>query len=50
MNPTPRTVRLVAVAASVAITGALLSGIFALAQPPVASALLAQAAPTVIVR
>ena len=50
MNTTPRNVRLAAAFASIAITCSLLSGVFALAQPPVANALLAQAAPTVIVR
>jgi hypothetical protein len=50
MNTTSRNVRFAAAIASVAITGALLSGVFAMAQPPTASSLLAQAAPTVIVR
>jgi hypothetical protein len=50
MNPTPRTFRLAAAIASVAITCSLLSGVFALAQPPVASSLLAQAATATIVR
>jgi len=47
MNTTPRAVRLVA---SIAITCGLLSAVFAMAQPPLANSLLAQAAPTVIVR
>jgi hypothetical protein len=50
MNTTPRNVRIAAAIASVAITCALLSGVFAMAQPPVASSLLVQAAPTTIVR
>ena len=37
MNTTPRAVRLAAALASVAITYSLLSAVFALAQPPVAS-------------
>ena len=43
MNATPRAFRLAAAFASVAITYSLLAGVFALAQPPVASSLLAQA-------
>ena len=50
MNTTPRNVRFAAAVASVAITCSLLSGVLAMAQPPVASSLLAQAAPTVVVR
>ena len=51
MNATPpRYVRLAAGFASIVITCSLLSGVFAMAQPPVASSLLAQAAPTDIVR
>lgn len=50
MNTTPRAFRLAAAFASVAITYSLLSAVFALAQPPVASSLLAQAASTVVVR
>ena len=50
MNTTPRGVRLVATVASIAITCGLLSAVFAMAQPPLANSLLAQAAPTVIVR
>ena len=46
MNTTPRNVRFAAAVASVAITCSLLSGVFAMAQPPVASSLLAQAAPS----
>ena len=49
MNTTPRNVRFAAAIAAVAITGSLLSGVFAMAQPPLASSLLAQAAPTVVV-
>ena len=49
MNPTPLNFRLAAAAASVAITFSLLSAVFSMAQPPVASTLLAQAA-TVTVR
>ena len=47
---TPLTHRLVAAAASATITFALLAGVFAMAQPPVADSLLAQsvsAAPVV---
>jgi len=47
MNTTPRAVRLVA---SIAITCGLLSAVFAMAQPPLASSLLAQAAPIAVVR
>ena len=50
MNATPRPFRIAAAFASVAITYSLLSAVFALAQPPVASSLLAQAATTVVVR
>jgi hypothetical protein len=50
MNTTPRAVRLVATVASIAITCGLLFAVFAMAQPPLANSLLAQAAPTVIVR
>jgi len=50
MNPTARNVRFAAAIASVAITCSLLSGVFAMAQPPVASSLLAQAASSAIVR
>jgi len=50
MNTTPRGVRLVATVASIAITCGLLSAVFAMAQPPVASSLLAQAAPIAVVR
>ena len=50
MNATPRTVRFAAAIASVVITWSLLSGVFALAEPPLASPLLAQAAPTAVVR
>jgi len=49
MNPTPRNVRVVAAMASVAITASLLSVVFAMAQPPVASSLLALAAPGALV-
>ena len=50
MNATPRAVRFAAALASIVITWSLLSGVFAMAQPPVASSLLAQAAPGAIVR
>ena len=50
MNTIPRNVRLAAAVATIAITSSLLSAVSAMAQPPVASSLLAQAAPTVIVR
>ena len=50
MNTTPRNVRFAAAIASVAITCSLLSCVFAMAQLPVASSLLAQAVPTFIVR
>ena len=50
MNTTPLNVRLAAAIASVAITFSLLSGVFALAEPPVASSLLAQVATGTIVR
>ena len=50
MNTTPRTVRVAAAVASVAITWSLLSAVFALAEPPVADPLLAQAATGVVVR
>ena len=50
MNTTPRNNRFAAAIASIAITSSLLSAVFAMAQPPVATSLLAQAAPTVIVR
>ena len=49
MNRTPLNFRLAAAVASVAITFSLLSAVFALAQPPAASTLLAQAG-TVTVR
>ncbi|MEP7301594.1 MAG: hypothetical protein ABI699_08695 [Caldimonas sp.] len=49
MNTTPLTLRFAAAFASVAITFTLLSTVYALAEPPVASSLLAQAA-TVTVR
>ena len=49
MNPTPLHLRLTAAVASVAITFSLLSAVFALAQPPAVSTLLAQAS-TVNVR
>jgi hypothetical protein len=49
MNTTPRNVRFAAAIAAVAITGSLLSGVFAMAQPPLAGSLLAQAAPTVVI-
>ena len=50
MNTTPLNVRLAAAIASVAITFSLLSGVFALAEPPVANSLLAQAATGTLVR
>ncbi len=46
---TPITLRLAATVASVAITWSLLTAVFAMAEPPVANSLLAQA-DTVIVR
>ena len=50
MHTTPRSFRLAAAVVSAAITYSLLSAVFALAQPPVVSSLLAQAATTVVVR
>ena len=50
MNTTPLTLRLSAAVASIAITLSLLSGVFAMAQPPVANSLLAQADTGVFVR
>lgn len=50
MNTTPLNVRLAAAVASVAITFSLLSGVFALGEPPVANSLLALAGSTKIVR
>jgi len=50
MNATPRTVRFVAAVASVVITWSLLSAVFALAEPPVADAMLVQTETSVVVR
>jgi hypothetical protein len=50
VKTTPRNVRFAAAIAAVAITCALLSSVFAMAQPPVANSLLAQAAPAAVVR
>ena len=47
---TPLTLRLAAAAASVTITLSLLTAVFAMAEPPVAHSLLAQADTAVIVR
>ncbi len=47
---TPLTFRLSAAFASVAITCALLTAVFAMAEPPVANSLLAQADTAVTVR
>jgi len=49
MNTTARNVRFAAAIASVAMTSSLLSCVFAMAQPPVAPSLLAQAANGAIV-
>lgn len=47
---TPITLRLAAAAASVTITLSLLMAVFAMAEPPVANSLLAQADSAVVVR
>ena len=47
---TPLTLRLAAAVASMTITLSLLSAVFAMAEPPVANSLLAQADTAVIVR
>ena len=50
MNTIPRAFRLAAAFASVAITYSLLSAVFALAEPPGASSLLALVGSPVVVR
>lgn len=50
MNTTPATVRLAAAFASVVITFCLAATVDAMAKPPVPGTLLAQAAPTIVVR